>query len=61
MIFLLPRGLIFVVTICVVSIVLIFTDKSLATVKMSIDATKPVFGVPDKARLKPVSFTTETS
>ena len=29
--------------------------------KLGLDATKPVFGVSDKARLKPVSSATETS
>ena len=28
---------------------------------LSLDATRPVFGVSDKARLKPVSSATETS
>ena len=35
--------------------------KARALAHMGLDATKPVFGVSDKARLKPVSLATETS
>ena len=35
--------------------------RALARLNMGLVATKPVFGVSDKARLKPVSSATETS
>ena len=36
-------------------------DTDLVIYHMGCDARKPVFGVSDKARLKPVSLATETS
>ena len=46
---------------CVIYVIGLHCSRQHLELKLSLDATKPVFAVSEKARLKPVSSATETS